>query len=1372
MVAYFDAAFGVSTSSSGYWQSSSLRPWTDADSTVRPHNTLRFNGNCSPASAYVPGANGMMSSTPVVAFDGASCYAALDGDLPPSWDAGATSAFTAVWIGRFARYPQSQMLLSLSHTSGDDDRVLYWSTDTTMISSSTTGTALRVSSGSQDSLPPPPTGQWTMEVLSRSNSDSTGSGMEVSYYRYGLQTGELVSRRFPTRPCEVGSDNFIVGADPWFSGMYFAGEMAAVLLYNRSLSESEVRMLGEQYRPRFGGAAAPNPWWSVSSPPQSSPPPYGGPTSPPPVAINSGYNNVSCFKDPWSQSLPFLLEDNQMMTIDRCASLARLSGFSFFGLQGGTRCFGGNDLSRAQSFGVSYSCKVPCSGNASEACGGMDSINIYFLLGARSPPPSSWTSPVPWWNVSPSPSSPAPSGDPISSPPEAINSGYSYVACFDDPWHQVMPYLLEDNQMMTVGRCASLAHRSDFPYLGLQGGTRCLGGYDLSRAQNVNYTCVVTCGGNVNESCGGMDSISIYFSQGGRSPPPSSWTSPVPWWNVSPSPSSPAPSDDPISSPPEAINSGYSYMGCFWDPWRQVFPHVLEDPSVMTVARCASVAKYAGFPYFGVEAGTRCLGGYDLSSAQYFGVSYSCVVPCSGNANESCGGMDSINIYLLQGAPSPPPSYWTSPVPLWNLSPPSSLPPPSDPPSSPPPVTINSDPWYVGCYQDSALRALPNLYDVSETQMTIDSCRHLAQRNGMPYYGLEYGRECYGGSDVMRVLTRGESSNCTMPCTGNASQICGGLWALSVYATTGTPPPPTALTPGCYIGCFQDRADWRALPEMYDESANMTIDRCREIARDKGYAYFGVEAGTQCFGGNDMYRAEYNGRSAECNWRCAGDDSKICGGDWAISVYHTYDPVPPPSPPSPTPPPPSLRKEDLVGCYWDAEEFRALPTLLSVSEDMTVAICRKEAEARGFYLYGLEAGRECYGGDNLTRATALGLSTQCDWPCAGESCEVCGGNWAILIYTTTPQPAALTPSPALPYGPPPPPPGTPGPYGSYGTYSASPAPAPYWPAFPEDFPPSTPNYGPSWPPFYNYRDPPPVYGARTSPPHGKLVRAFLPERLRPEVAYFDAIVGVTYYSDSTYDNNIVLLWKDVFVSERPGNLLFFDGQCRMSPPSSGSPSSPGVGSGGGGGNVHAAIHFDGKSCVAVLDDQLPVGSWDASSTGAFTAVWIGRFNDSLIPLEQEQAILSLSRTPYDFDRELYWTNNHFFMYSHETGFSVDDLLPAPPANAWTMKVVSRGADEGKAGGVSMSYHWYGKGEMGFHKDEVSTYRFRAAPSELGPDKLAIGADYRDGNKFFGGDVAVVLLYNRQLSEGEVRDLAAFYSVRFGWPRPNGHHGVL
>ena len=52
--------------------------------------------------------------------------------------------------------------------------------------------------------------------------------------------------------------------------------------------------------------------------------------------------------------------------------------------------------------------------------------------------------------------------------------------------------------------------------------------------------------------------------------------------------------------------------------------------------------------------------------------------------------------------------------------------------------------------------------------------------------GVEFGEECYCGrysDDPFRYgLCSIAGCSCDEPCLGNSQQICGGLWAISIYS--------------------------------------------------------------------------------------------------------------------------------------------------------------------------------------------------------------------------------------------------------------------------------------------------------------------------------------------------------------------------------------------------------------------------------------------------------------------------------------------------------------------------------------------------------------------------------------------------------------
>jgi|GEM_PF-5321466 len=84
-----------------------------------------------------------------------------------------------------------------------------------------------------------------------------------------------------------------------------------------------------------------------------------------------------------------------------------------------------------------------------------------------------------------------------------------------------------------------------------------------------------------------------------------------------------------------------------------------------------------------------------------------------------------------------------------------------------------------------------------------------------------------------------------------------------------------------YVGCYKDTGD-RDLAGYSIAQNNMTTKLCVSICSQKGFAYSATQFGSYCFCGNKYGK---HGTAQNCNMKCAGNSSLICGGDGANSVY-------------------------------------------------------------------------------------------------------------------------------------------------------------------------------------------------------------------------------------------------------------------------------------------------------------------------------------------------------------------------------------------------------------------------------------------------------------------------------------------------------
>ncbi|HTP24828.1 MAG TPA: WSC domain-containing protein, partial [Anaeromyxobacteraceae bacterium] len=89
---------------------------------------------------------------------------------------------------------------------------------------------------------------------------------------------------------------------------------------------------------------------------------------------------------------------------------------------------------------------------------------------------------------------------------------------------------------------------------------------------------------------------------------------------------------------------------------------------------------------------------------------------------------------------------------------------------------------YEGCYTDSSTRALPN--ELMSSGATVESCIAAAKARGYAYAGVQYYGQCFAGNTP--GFSKVADSQCNEPCSANSSEMCGGFWRNSIYATTST----------------------------------------------------------------------------------------------------------------------------------------------------------------------------------------------------------------------------------------------------------------------------------------------------------------------------------------------------------------------------------------------------------------------------------------------------------------------------------------------------------------------------------------------------------------------------------------------------------
>ncbi|EDR00467.1 uncharacterized protein LACBIDRAFT_313372 [Laccaria bicolor S238N-H82] len=181
-------------------------------------------------------------------------------------------------------------------------------------------------------------------------------------------------------------------------------------------------------------------------------------------------------------------------------------------------------------------------------------------------------------------------------------------------------------------------------------------------------------------------------------------------------------------------------------------------------------------------------------------------------------------------------------------------------------------------------------------------------------------------------------------------------------------------------------------------SADMTVETCIDSCISAGYIRAGLVAGSQCWCGNVIKPGNIAVSNSSCSTSCPGNTSVVCGGVNDMLEYSIRPPVIAQEVGSFGQWESSFRGDFI--CLPDIPTLRSLHHLQERSDFMTVERCLNACDAGGFSLAGLEFGSECWCGnaDMYGRPPIFPSSSACNFPCAGNPAQVCGGSNALNEY--------------------------------------------------------------------------------------------------------------------------------------------------------------------------------------------------------------------------------------------------------------------------------------------------------------------------------------------------------------------------------------
>jgi len=316
----------------------------------------------------------------------------------------------------------------------------------------------------------------------------------------------------------------------------------------------------------------------------------------------------------------------------------------------------------------------------------------------------------------------------------------------------------------------------------------------------------------------------------------------------------------PILDVTSIIPSGYTSVGCVAEGTSgRALTGASFTNNNMTRGACVSYCQSFGYPLAGVEFGRQCYCGSTMQSGSSNTTlldPIQCGMACANNTNENCGGSNTLQ--------------------LWNN------------PSLYPIVSLPTGWVATGCRTEATSGRALSGYSFTSNAMTNELCMSTCVSKGYALAGIEYAGECYCGNSFNAGSTIATDGSCSIACSGNKLETCGGgnrlttfnytlaaVWAPSTTSVAGAAATAVSNLPAGWasVGCMSDTQSTRSLASYSFTSSSMTQELCTSTCVSKGYNLAGMEYASECYCGNSIASGTTTASSTDCVMSCNGESN-------------------------------------------------------------------------------------------------------------------------------------------------------------------------------------------------------------------------------------------------------------------------------------------------------------------------------------------------------------------------------------------------------------------------------------------------------------------------------------------------------------------
>lgn len=294
------------------------------------------------------------------------------------------------------------------------------------------------------------------------------------------------------------------------------------------------------------------------------------------------------------------------------------------------------------------------------------------------------------------------------------------------------------------------------------------------------------------------------------------------------------------------------------------------------------------------------------------------------------------------------------------------------------------------------------------------NCQTLCSRLGYSLAGTEYAGECFCGNRLNALAQQISDDLCNMACTGDASQVCGGPNAVSLYWDgTGAPfqlPDDGLSASSSTIDPTDSAATSSSEPSSTDSTASLpTLTSPSLPSSDTGPPSSASDPLTTSDSSTIAVDSTTSIASPIISTTSTTSPTSSLAPTTATESSTTITTPLTPTKPTTTPSPTVVTTNlplnfSYQGCFVDSTLARILPIQQPDSNTLTVEGCINTCSSLGYSTAGVEWQVQCFCGSEILnggyRATSPFARLSCKMACSGDATEGCGGRSLMAVYSS------------------------------------------------------------------------------------------------------------------------------------------------------------------------------------------------------------------------------------------------------------------------------------------------------------------------------------------------------------------------------------